>query len=67
MGLSYNLCVLDPLGHELCTMINTNALTTIHLQLVYSNFLSFEASFHDVKSPKCSNLFLMMSTIDFII
>jgi hypothetical protein len=51
-GLRYNLCVLEPLGHKLCTMINTNALITKHLLLVYSNFLSFEASFHDVKSPK---------------
>jgi hypothetical protein len=55
MGLYYNHCMLEPFGHELHTNMNTDELKTVHLQLLYSRFLSFIASFCHIKSPKCSN------------
>jgi hypothetical protein len=57
MGLYRNHCVLEPFGHELCTNMNTNALKNVHLELLYSSFQSFIASFHHIKSPKCSMIF----------
>jgi hypothetical protein len=49
---------------KLCTKMNTNALETILLKLVYSSFLSFVALFQHVKSLKCIKLFWMMSNIN---
>jgi hypothetical protein len=57
MGLYDNLCVLEPLGYELRTSMNINALKTVFLMSVYSYFLSFVASIHHIKLPKCANLF----------
>jgi hypothetical protein len=63
MGLYYNHRVLEPFGHNLCIIMNTNALKTILLELVHSSFLSFVSSFHDIKSSKCTMLFLMIYSI----
>jgi hypothetical protein len=57
VGLYYNHYVLEPLGYELRTNINTDALKTVHFQLLYSIFLSFIASFCHIKSLKSSTLF----------
>jgi hypothetical protein len=48
MGLYDNLTVFKPLGHELHTNMNTNALKPLLLTLVYSYFLSFVASIHQI-------------------
>jgi hypothetical protein len=57
MVLYYNHCELEPFGHKLGTNMNTNALRTALLELVYSTFLLFVCSFHGIKSPKCTKLF----------
>jgi hypothetical protein len=57
VGLYYNHYVVEPLGHELRTNMNTNALKIVPFQFVYLSFLSFIASLHHTKSPKCSKLF----------
>jgi hypothetical protein len=57
MGLYYNHCVPEPFGLKLRTNKNTNALKTVHLELLNSSFLSFIASLHHIISPKCSELF----------
>jgi hypothetical protein len=49
VGLYYNHPVLEPFGHECRTKMNTNTMKTVLLQLVYSSFLSFGSSFHDIK------------------
>jgi hypothetical protein len=49
MGLYHKICVMEPLGHELRTKININALKTVFSMLVYSCFLSFVASIHRIK------------------
>jgi hypothetical protein len=41
----YNIFVPGPLGDELHTKMNTNALKIILLLLVYSRLLSFVVSF----------------------
>jgi hypothetical protein len=55
--LYYNNCVLEPFGHKLDINMNTNALRTVLIELVYSSFLSFVSSFHGINSPKCTKLF----------
>jgi hypothetical protein len=60
MGLYNNCCVLEPLGYELCTKMNTNALKTV-LMLVYLDFLSFVASSVSLKTV----LFLLVY-LDFL-
>jgi hypothetical protein len=67
MDLYYNFFVLDPLGDELRTKINTNTLKTILLLFVYSRFPSFVASFQYIKLPKYTNIFWMMSLFIYII
>jgi hypothetical protein len=57
MDLYDNLTVFKPLGHELHTKMNTNALKPVLLTLVYSYFLSFVASIHQIKKQKSTNLF----------
>jgi hypothetical protein len=57
MCLYYNHCVLDQFRLELRTNMNTNAMKTVHLQLLNSTFQSFIASFGHIKSPKCTKLF----------
>jgi hypothetical protein len=57
MSLFNNICVLEPLGRELHTNMNTNALENILPLLLYSSFVSFVNSFQHIKSPKCINLF----------
>jgi hypothetical protein len=57
MGLYYNHNVSEPFGLELRTNMNINALKIVQLELLYSTFLSFIASFHHIISPKCSELF----------
>jgi hypothetical protein len=52
MNLYYNICMLEPLWHELRTKMNTNALKIVFLLLVHSSFLLFVATFQHIKSPK---------------
>jgi hypothetical protein len=40
MSLLNNHCVLEPLGHELRTEINTTALKIVLILLIYLNFSS---------------------------
>jgi hypothetical protein len=61
MGLYYNCCVLEPLGYELCTKMNTNALKTELLMLVYLDFLSFVAS-----SVSLKIVLLLLVYLDFL-
>jgi hypothetical protein len=63
MDLYYNFFTLEPLRHELRTNMNTNTLKIILLLFVYSSFLSSVAAFQNVKSPKCTKIFWMMSPI----
>jgi hypothetical protein len=57
MGLYYYHCVLEQFGLELRTNMNTNALKIVHVQSLYSTYLSFMALFCHIKSPKCTKLF----------
>jgi hypothetical protein len=63
INLYYNICVLEPLWHELGTKMNTNALKIILLLLVHSSFLLFVPSFQHKKSSKYTMLFKKMSVI----
>jgi hypothetical protein len=57
MGLYDNLTVFKPLGHELHTNMNTNTLKPVLIALVYSYFLTFVPSIHQIETPKSTNLF----------
>jgi hypothetical protein len=58
--LYYNHCVLELLGHELHTNINSNALNYT-CSFVYWCFLPFLASFKHKKTSKYIKLFWMMT------
>jgi hypothetical protein len=55
--LYYNHCVFESAEDKLGTNMNTNAVRTLLLELVYSSFRSIVFLFHDIKSQKNIKLF----------
>jgi hypothetical protein len=49
IDLYYNFCIIDPLGYELYTKMNTNAIKTVLHLLVYLSSLSFVTTFQHIE------------------